>query len=64
LTHLPNRALLKDRLNLAITGAAEQTTCRHVPDLDRFKIVNDTSATMGDRLLKAVANRLQGPTRR
>ncbi len=63
LTHLPNRALLKDRLSLAITQAQRNKRRLAVMflDLDRFKIVNDTLGhTMGDRLLKAVANRLQG----
>lgn len=62
LTHLPNRALLKDRLNLAITHASRNKRRLAVMflDLDRFKLVNDTLGhTMGDRLLKAVANRLQ-----
>jgi diguanylate cyclase (GGDEF)-like protein/PAS domain S-box-containing protein len=63
LTDLPNRALLKDRLSLAITQAQRNKRRLAVMflDLDRFKIVNDTLGhTMGDRLLKAVANRLQG----
>lgn len=62
LTHLPNRALLKDRLNLAITHARRNKRSLAVMflDLDRFKVVNDTLGhSMGDRLLKAVANRLQ-----
>ena len=62
LTHLPNRALLKDRLSLAITHARRNKRKLAVMflDLDRFKLVNDTLGhTMGDRLLKAVANRLQ-----
>ncbi len=63
LTHLPNRALLKDRLSLAISHAERNKRKLAVMflDLDRFKLVNDTLGhTMGDRLLKAVANRLQG----
>lgn len=67
LTHLPNRALLKDRLSLAIAQARRSRRRLAVMflDLDRFKLVNDTLGhTMGDRLLKAVANRLQGCLRR
>jgi diguanylate cyclase (GGDEF)-like protein len=62
LTRLPNRALLKDRLALAIAQAERNKRKLAVMflDLDRFKIVNDTLGhTTGDRLLKAVANRLQ-----
>jgi diguanylate cyclase len=62
LTHLPNRALLKDRLALAIAQAGRNKRKLAVMflDLDRFKVVNDTLGhSMGDRLLKAVANRLQ-----
>jgi diguanylate cyclase len=62
LTHLPNRALLKDRLTLAIAQARRNRRKLAVMflDLDRFKVVNDTLGhTVGDRLLKAVANRLQ-----
>ncbi|MDH3643823.1 MAG: diguanylate cyclase, partial [Gammaproteobacteria bacterium] len=67
LTHLPNRALLKDRLSLAITHARRNKRKLAVMflDLDRFKLVNDTLGhSMGDRLLKAVANRLQSCLRR
>jgi diguanylate cyclase (GGDEF)-like protein/PAS domain S-box-containing protein len=67
LTHLPNRALLKDRLSLAIAHARRNKRKLAVMflDLDRFKLVNDTLGhTMGDRLLKAVANRLQSCLRR
>jgi diguanylate cyclase len=63
LTHLPNRALLKDRLSLAIAQAKRnrQRLAVMFLDLDRFKLVNDSLGhTIGDRLLKAVANRLQG----
>ena len=63
LTHLPNRALLRDRLSLAITQARRNRSklATMFLDLDRFKVVNDTLGhNMGDRLLRAVANRLQG----
>lgn len=62
LTRLPNRALLRDRLSLAIAQAERNKRKLAVMflDLDRFKVVNDTLGhTVGDRLLKAVANRLR-----
>jgi diguanylate cyclase len=62
LTQLPNRALLKDRLSLAIAQARRSKRKLAVMflDLNRFKLVNDSLGhAMGDRLLKAVANRLQ-----
>lgn len=67
LTHLPNRALFKDRLGLAITQARrnEQHVAVMFLDLDRFKLVNDTLGhSMGDRLLKAVAHRLKSCLRK
>ena len=62
LTGLPNRVLFHDRLNQAI--ARGQRNSQHVGllfiDLDRFKQINDTFGhTIGDALLKAVAERLK-----
>lgn len=62
LTRLPNRALFKDRLHLAIIHARrnEQQLAVMFLDLDRFKIINDTLGhAMGDRLLQAVTHRLE-----
>lgn len=62
LTRLPNRALFKDRLNLAITHAKRNNQHLAVMflDLDRFKVVNDTLGhAMGDRLLQSVSIRLE-----
>lgn len=62
LTHLPNRRLFKDRLELAITQARRNNGILAVMylDLDRFKLVNDTHGhAEGDELLKNVAHRLR-----
>ena len=66
LTGLPNRALLLDRLGMMLPIAMRQK--RHdallVVNIDRFKAVNDTSGqTVGDALLKAMAERLTGMLR-
>lgn len=62
LTRLPNRTLLKDRLNQAISQAKRHNSKLAVLflDLDRFKVVNDTLGHMiGDQLLQAVSMRLK-----
>ena len=63
LTKLPNRALLSDRLNLAIAQAKRSRRKLAVLflDLNRFKRVNDhLGHSVGDRLLRATAQRVQG----
>ncbi len=61
LTGLPNRTLLLDRLNQAISvsGRASRAISLLFIDLDGFKPVNDRYGhATGDRLLKEVAERL------
>jgi diguanylate cyclase (GGDEF)-like protein len=67
LTDLPNRALFKDRLGLALLQARRNDHQLAVMfiDLDRFKVVNDTFGhAAGDGLLQQVALRLRGCLRR
>ncbi len=61
LTGLPNRLLFKDRLRQSITYAQryKKMLATLFLDLDRFKRINDTLGhSIGDRLLKGVAERL------
>jgi diguanylate cyclase (GGDEF)-like protein/PAS domain S-box-containing protein len=67
LTGLPNRALLNDRLGQALAAARRESTrgALMILDLDRFKDINDTLGhSIGDMLLKAVAERLVGLLRK
>jgi diguanylate cyclase (GGDEF)-like protein len=67
LTGLPNRLLLHDRLERSVESARRDGLELAVllMDLDRFKDVNDSLGhSMGDKLLKMVAERLNAVVRR
>ena len=62
LTQLPNRQLLMDRLQVALSqgGASELIGVLMFIDLDHFKMLNDTLGhSKGDLLLQQVASRLR-----
>jgi len=63
LTGLPNRTLFHERLTQAIQSATRNNAplALVLVDLERFKAINDTLGQQtGDRVLQAVAQRLQG----
>jgi diguanylate cyclase (GGDEF)-like protein/PAS domain S-box-containing protein len=67
LTDLPNRVLLNDRINQAISFAARYSKQLAVMfvDLDYFKKINDAFGhAIGDKLLQSVATRLVSCVRR
>lgn len=66
LTGLPNRALLADRMKIAIGHAARrhERLALLFLDIDRFKLVNDSLGhEIGDKVLKIVAARMQSTVR-
>jgi diguanylate cyclase (GGDEF)-like protein/PAS domain S-box-containing protein len=67
LTGLPNRSLIRDRLDQAILDARRKGRCVAVAfiDLDSFKLVNDgLGHNAGDELLKVVGARMLDCVRR
>jgi diguanylate cyclase (GGDEF)-like protein/PAS domain S-box-containing protein len=66
LTDLPNRALLRDRLDTAVSRLERNPGLAAVMmlDMDRFKVVNDSLGHVaGDEMLKIVADRIRSAVR-
>lgn len=64
LTELPNRYMIKQHMNRALSRKTDQTAAVLFIDLDRFKIINDTQGhTVGDVILLMVAKRLENAVR-
>jgi diguanylate cyclase (GGDEF)-like protein len=62
LTDLPNRTLLRNRLNRGIARArrGDSVFALHIVDLDGFKAINDVRGhSTGDKFLKLIAQRLR-----
>ena len=67
LTGLPNRALFKERLDVALSESERSKSSVAVMfvDVDRFKLINDSLGhSAGDLLLREVASRITATLRR
>ena len=61
LTGLPNRNQFNEKLSQAISVSKQEKVMVAMMDVDRFKEINDTVGhDTGDKLLKLIANRLNG----
>jgi len=64
LTGLANRAQFRERITGLLAAIRDDALAIHLVDLDRFKSINDTLGhPIGDKLLKAVASRLNTAVR-
>ena len=66
LTQLPNRALIVDRMEQAVSRLKRDSSKLSVllVDIDRFKNINDTRGSeVGDEVLREVSRRLRGSIR-